>query len=677
MLSMHKALFSLGDVVVESDDVAIAKQNVTIIVAYAHSVISALFAGRSQAASPRRSIVAVVPTDAQGASAALPLLRLSRIMKEGGNSNTRSSLAPSQPLPFSKVILLSWPTVARSLALVFSLDHSAYDEPPTGESYALFRFSNTSSGWLRVSRDRSITHCDALPRLRRVISCRTRANLSEPGAYALISQLDDQDQPLSAVKSDTFVHDGNQSAVVWGAVFSVLVCLTVVFLCLRRRYRDRFPRLFCAKLMTDSLQDPNPSAPTKLPICNPESSPPDKPLPPLPPDAFVQFQNPASAPMVPRPPSVPSSNSHAHRRRALSSLKPLPAVNAPPSLDSVIAILDEAQLRDVAAAAAPRPSVVKVTQGIRRKKIAELNAFPAKQVAEAPVAIVEAREHADEGLFIPSLEELGLASTQYLSSAESCVQLNSPAEEVHDMNEVIMAPASLLPSSPSPVLLQAPPPLPSSPVRMSPVLMQEVEQQLPELADGPSSCAGQAGGKLFSKKRKDKRGSRAKAPVPGMRTDEEEPEWMRAQKQQPASSCEIPSISSGCDGVAADADVEWAMIRKLQHQNNSEGPQELPEPSPHISVLPSLTESAPESAATARDSDLGGWTMVRKIAVHSPPLRPLPPPQQQQGLAELSDGANVLGARDVEGGFFVRRNARDARTQGVLDTSMDVEDFTE
>jgi hypothetical protein len=210
---------------------------------------------------------------------------------------------------------------------------------------------------------------------------------------------------------------------------------------------------------------------------------------------------------------------------------------------------------------------------------------------------------------------------------------------------------------------------------MSPVLTQVVDHELRELADGHDGRSVQTGGKLFSKKKK--RGGRAKAPAPGARVDDEEPDWMRIQKQQQATSCEIPSIASGLEGSVMNSDLEWAMIRKLQHQKDEEGQREPHFQPPLPADIPVLP-LASHSAAAFRDSDLGGWKMVRKTVAPSPPLNPLPPPRQQQhGLLEISDGVNVLGGRDVDGGFFERRSAGAAKAKGTSDLSMDVEDYDE
>jgi hypothetical protein len=664
---MQKVHFSLGDVSISGSISANETENVTIIVAFAHSVISASLAARAQAHPSLRSIVSVMSFDAFDYFPTLdPPAAASGITIKGGVS----SETPFQPLPFSKVVLASWPSGANSLSLAFSLDLSAYNTLPIGQSYSLFLFSNYSSGWLRVPRDRTFTSCvPSVSTRTQGRSCRLSANLSDPGAYALISELDDNDVPASALMSDPSVYNQNTSAVVWGALCSGLVCLAVVYFFMRRRYSSRFPWLFCSKPPPESLKAPDSSTPIKAPICEADPSPPAKPLPPLPPDAFTPFQILPSTSMIPRPPDAPApTNALNHRRRAVASLKPLPppVLSAPPSLDSVIAVLDEAQLRDAAAAAAPRPAVLKVSQGIRRKKKNDLSAVVAKEAADLPAPPCLAHEIADVDLFIPSLQELGLAPEQDSGNTENCNQHDPPAEVVFNVDEVIVASAP----PPPPVSDEAAPLSPPAPVRMSPVLFQEIEQ----LPDAPSGHDVQTGGKLFSKKKKEKREKRAKAPVPGMRADEEVPEWMRVQKQQQASSVDIPSVSMGCIGATADSNLEWAMIRKLKAEKDEdkvvEKPQ-VPDPSSGILMLP----SASETAALASDSALEGWTMVRKIVSPSP-LHPPPAVLQRENLLEISDGSGVIfGSQDVEGGFFVRRRAGVGKARGVADTSMDVEDF--
>jgi hypothetical protein len=675
MQQLQKVHFSLGHAAIGAMSPNVSEngtENVTIIVAYAHHVISASLIGRDQAVSPRLSIVALLPSDTPATFATLPPRPAAfQTMNQGVRSSLRASATPSQPLPFSKVILLSWPPGTSSLSLTLSLDLSVYDPTPTGESYALFLFSNYSSGWLRLSRDRTFTQCARIGTQQS--SCQMYANLSEPGAYSLISQLDDPGISDATLIKDLSAHDGNTPAVVWGAVCSGLLLLAAAFFCLRMRYRRRYPGFFCAKLASENLEAPKQSV-----NCDPCLSAPAKPLPPLPSDAFIHSEIIPIVSMLPRPPAAPPpADSQLHRRRTLASLKPLPlpAVHAPPSLDSVIAVLDQAQLLDDAAAAAPRPVVFKVTQGIRRKKKKDSSVVGGDEVANQCVPPAQLQVHDDDaGLFIPSLEELGLAAD--FGGVENCIQPSLPAEVAFDIDEVLSERPSPPPSCAVPVLGQDPPPPPPHPLRSSPELNQRVEQ-LPEIADGPSGHAAQtvASGKLFSKKKKEKREKRAKAPVPGMREGEEEPEWMTAQKLQQASHCDIPSISSGPGGAALESDLEWAMVRKIEKQKDEEGQQMHPE---LRSDIPTLPIASSLSSAVIRDSDLGGWKMVRKSVASSPPPQPPPSLQQQHGLPEISDGrGNVLGSRDVEGGFFVRKRAGVSKAQGVMDSSMDVEDYEE
>jgi hypothetical protein len=680
MQQLQKVHFSLGYAAIGASVLESGTENVTIIVAYAHYVTSASLMGRAQSASPRRSIVALLPSDTPGTFATLPPRPATfETMSEGGRSSLRSSATPSQPLPFSKVILISWPPGTSSLSLTLSLDLSVYDPIPTGESYALFLFSNYSSGWQRLPRDRTFTQC---VRIRaRQSSCQMHANLSDPGAYALISQLDDPGISDATLVNDVSAHDGNTPAVVWGAVCSGLLFVAAAFFCLRMRYRRRYPGLFCAKLASENLEAPKPSACIQSLNGDPCLSAPAKHLPPLPSDAFIHSDIVPIVPMIPRPPAAlpPSADSQVHRRRTLASLKrlPLPVAHATPSLDSVIAVLDQAQLLDDAAAAAPRPAVVKVTQGIRRKKKKDSSVAAGDEVANQCVPPAQVQVHDDAGLFIPSLEELGLAAD--FASVENCIdviQPSLPAEVVFDIDQVLAERLSPPPSPAVPVLGQDLAPPPPHPIRSSPELNQRVEQ-LPEIADGPSGHAVQtiASGKLFSKKKKEKREKRAKAPAPGMREGEEEPEWMTAQKLQQASNRDIPSISSGSGGAALESDLEWAMVRKIEKQKDEEGQQVHPELPSDILTLP-IASSLP--SAVIRDSDLGGWKMVRKSVASSPPPQPTPTLLQQHGLPEISDGRGViLGSRDVEGGFFVRKRAGAGKAQGVMDSSMDVEDYEE
>jgi hypothetical protein len=68
--------------------------------------------------------------------------------------------------------------------------------------------------------------------------------------------------------------------------------------------------------------------------------------------------------------------------------------------------------------------------------------------------------------------------------------------------------------------------------------------------------------------------------------------------------------------------------------------------------------------------------MVRKSVNSSPPPQPPPPFQQRHGLLEISDSRGIiLGSRDVDCGFFVLKRAGVARARGVMDSSMDVEDY--
>jgi hypothetical protein len=680
MQQLQKVHFSLGYAAIGANVLESGTENVTIIVAYAHYVISASLVGRAQSVSPRLSIAPLLPSDTPATFATSPPRQATlETMSNGVRSSVRSSATPSQPLPFSKVILLSWPPGTSPLSLTLSLDLSVYDPTPTGESYALFLFSNYSSGWLRLPRDRTFTQC---ARIRtQQSSCQMYANLSNPGAYALISQRDDPGISDATLVKDLSVYDGNTPAVVWGAVCSGLLFLAAAFFCLRMRYRRRHPGFFCAKLASENLEAPKPSACMQSLNCDPCLSAPAKPLPPPPSDAFIHSDIVPIISMIPRPPAAPPpADSQVHRRRTLASLKrlPLPVAHATPSLDSVFAVLDQAQLLDDAAAAAPRPAVVKVTQGIRRKKKKDSSVLAGDEVAHQEcVPPAQVQVHDDAGLFIPSLEELGLAAD--FDSVENCsdvIQPSLPAEVAFDIDQVLAERPSPPPSSAVPVLGQGPPPPPPHPIRSSPELNQRVEQ-LPEIADGPSGHAVQAiaSGKLFSKKKKEKREKRAKAPVPGMREGEEEPEWMTAQKLQQASNRDIPSISSGSGGAALESDFEWAMVRKIEKQKDEEGQQihpELPSDIPTLPIASSL------SSAVIRDSDLGGWKMVRKSVASSPPPQTNPTLQQQHGLPEISDGRGViLGSRDVEGGFFVRKRAGAGKAQGVTDSSMDVEDYDE
>jgi hypothetical protein len=150
---------------------------------------------------------------------------------------------------------------------------------------------------------------------------------------------------------------------------------------------------------------------------------------------------------------------------------------------------------------------------------------------------------------------------------------------------------------------------------------------------------------------------------------------MTAQKLQQASIRDIPSISSGSGGAVLESDLEWAMVRKIEKQKDEEGQQVHPELPSDMPTLP-IASSLP--SAVIRDSDLGGWKMVRKSVACSPSPQPTPTLQQQHGLPEISDGRGViLGSRDVEGGFFVRKRAGAGKAQGVMDSSMDVEDYEE
>jgi hypothetical protein len=304
----------------------------------------------------------------------------------------------------------------------------------------------------------------------------------------------------------------------------------------------------------------------------------------------------------------------------------------------------------------------------------DLRAFAAKQAVEPPVPVVQLQETSDADFHIPSLEELGLSLAHDSGSrtppTAGFLQPDSPAEVLFEYDEAIV-----IPSTPPLVMNVAPPPSPPPTIRLSPVLKQTLEEELPELAGGGGgdSGAAQTEGNVVVKKKKKKLVKRAKAPAPGMRMDEDVPEWMTAQTQQQSARNELPSIPSGYGGGAAVAALDWAMVRKTEHQKDDEGGQEPALQSPEISVLP----SASQCAAAPRDSDLGGWQMVRKLAPSCPPAHQPPPPAQQLSLVEISDGQNVLRARDVEGGYFVRRSSGAAKAIGVLDTSMGVEDYDE
>jgi hypothetical protein len=80
---------------------------------------------------------------------------------------------------------------------------------------------------------------------------------------------------------------------------------------------------------------------------------------------------------------------------------------------SVIAILDEAQFRDTAAASAPRPATLKVSQRIRHKKKKGSITVVAKEAEDTYVPPSLVHEDWDVDLFIPSLQEMSFSRTRF------------------------------------------------------------------------------------------------------------------------------------------------------------------------------------------------------------------------------------------------------------------------